>query len=306
MEYVLGYEFNYENTSVTLGKFDGIHRGHQMLVNNVVHHEKLGLKSVMFTFISNPQSLLQDIKIKKIYTEKEKRIILDSWGLDVLISYPFNKDVASITAYDFVKDILVGQLGAKKIVVGQDFHFGHNREGNVELLEKMSSEFDFEIIVHDDLEHNGRRVSSTYIKEALAEGNMELANHLLGTPYTIFGKIIHGRKLGRTLGFPTMNTIPHRTKLLPPDGVYITNTLVKNMALPGITNIGFSPTVGKTNIRRAETYLFDVNEDLYGEEISVQVLSKLRSETKFESKVLLKEQVDRDIRKAKEYFNLKK
>lgn len=304
MEYVLGYDFNYKNTAITLGKFDGIHRGHQMLVDKVVYHEREGLTSVMFTFLSNPQNLLQDIKLKKIYTEKEKRTILDSWGLDVLITYPFNKEVASVKAYDFVKEVLIDQLDVKMIVVGEDFRFGHNREGDVALLRKLSSKFDFELVVFDDLKHNDRRVSSTYVKEALAEGNMELANQLLGTPYTIFGKVIHGKKLGRNLGFPTINTIPHRTKLLPPDGVYITNTLVEGKSYPGITNIGYNPTVGKTTIRRAETYLFNVDEDLYGADIRVQILSRVRQELKFDNTDKLIEQVDKDILKGRAYFAL--
>ena len=305
MEYIIGYDFKFENTAITLGKFDGIHLGHQMLVNKIVHSKKKeGLTSVMFTFITNPQSLLQDKRTRKIYTEKEKSMILESMGLDVLISYPFNKEVASITARDFVKDILVGQIGAKMIVVGQDFHFGYNREGNVELLEELSSEFGYELVVIEDLKFRDRRISSTYIKEALADGKMELANHLLGTPYTIFGKVIHGRKIGRTLGFPTINTIPNKSKILPPNGVYISLTSVNGKDLPGITNLGQNPTVGKSKVKRAETFLFDFDEDLYGALIKVHLISKIRDEKKFDSVELLKEQVNKDIIIGREYFNM--
>lgn len=304
MEYIIGYDFKFENTAVTLGKFDGIHLGHQILVNKIVNHKKEGLTSVVFTFITNPQSLLQDQRTRKIYTEKEKSMLLESIGLDVLISYPFNKEVASISARDFIKKILVGKLGAKMIVVGKDFHFGHNREGNVELLREMSSEYGYEVVIVDDLKYKGRRVSSTYIKEALADGNMELANHLLGTPYTIFGKVIHGRKIGRTLGFPTINTIPNKSKILPPNGVYVSLTSVKGMDIPGITNIGQNPTVGVSKVKRVETFLFDFDEDLYGASIKVHLISKFREEKEFESVETLKDQVEKDIQKGRSYFNM--
>ncbi len=190
------------------------------------------------------------------------------------------------------------------IVVGQDFHFGYNREGNVELLKELSTEFGFELVVLNDLKFQDRRISSTYIKEALADGNIELANHLLGTPYTIFGKVIHGRKIGRTLGFPTINTIPNKSKILPPNGVYVSLTSVKGLDLPGVTNIGQNPTIGKSKVRRAETFLFDFDEDLYGEPIKVHLISKIRDENEFESVEELKAQVEKDIVQGRAYFNM--
>lgn len=304
MEYVEGKEFTYKNTAITLGKFDGIHRGHQMLLKKVVDKKKDGLTSVMFTFSSHPQNLLQNKETKLIYTLEEKRIILDKWGLDVLISYPFNKQIARMKAYDFVKDVLVGQLDGKIIVVGQNFRFGHNREGNVQLLQKLSEEFNFELVVYDKLEYKGRRVSSTLIKELIRQGNIEYANHLLGTPYTIMGKVKHGRKIGRTLGFPTVNIVPDENKLLPPNGVYVSNTKINDKTIHGVTSIGQNPTVGKTDEIRVETFLFDFEGDLYDQTLRVQILSRFRDEIKFDNVDLLKEQIDKDIELGKAYFNL--
>ncbi|NMB42846.1 MAG: bifunctional riboflavin kinase/FAD synthetase [Clostridiales bacterium] len=304
MEYVEGREFKYENTAITLGKFDGIHRGHQILLKKIISQKANGLKSVMFTFSSHPQNLLQHKKTELIYTLEEKRILLEQWGLDVLISYPFNKEVASMRAYDFVKDVLVGQLGAKLIVVGQNFHFGHKREGNTELLEKLSKEFDFKLEVIDKLEYKGRRVSSTFIKQLISEGNLEYANHLLGNPFTIVGKVLHGRKIGRTLGFPTLNIIPDEIKLLPPNGVYVSNTKINGKMYPGVTSIGQNPTVGLTKEKRVETYLFDFEGDLYDQSIRVQILSRIRPEIKFDNIDLLKQEIENDIKQGKAYFNL--
>lgn len=304
MEYVEGREFKYQNTAITLGKFDGIHRGHQVLLKKIISQKVNGLKSVMFTFSSHPQNLLQHKKTNLIYTLEEKRILLERWGLDVLISYPFNKEVAAMKAYDFVKDVLVGQLDGKMIVVGQNFRFGHKREGDTDLLRKLSKEFGFELIVIDKLEYNGRRVSSSYIKELIAKGDLEYANHLLGNPYTIVEKVVHGRKIGRTLGFPTVNLITDEIKLLPPNGVYISNTRVNGELLPGLTSIGQNPTVGKTSEKRIETFLFDFDGDLYDKTIRVQILSRLRDEIKFENIDLLKEEIEKDIVKGKAYFNI--
>ncbi len=304
MDYVEGKDFKYENTAITLGKFDGIHRGHQMLLKKIVSGDNHGLTSVMFTFSSHPQNLLQHKHTKLIYTLEEKCILLENWGLDVLISYPFNEETANMEAYDFVKYILVGQLGGKMIVVGKDFRFGHNRKGDVKLLEKLSKEFDFKLIVFDKLEYKGRRVSSTLIKKLIGEGDLEYANHLLGTPYTIAGIVKHGRKLGRTIGYPTINIIPDESKLLPPSGVYVSSTQVNGNLLPGITSIGQNPTVGKTNEIRVETFIFDFDGDLYDKTIRVQILSKCREEIKFDNIELLKEQIDKDIVQGKAYFNL--
>lgn len=304
MEYIEGKDFNYKRTAITLGKFDGLHRGHQLLLNKVLSQKAKGLTSVMFTFSSHPHNVLFHKDIKLIYTLNEKRILLEKCGIDVLISYPFTEETISMEAYDFVKDILIGQLDAKMIVVGKDFRFGHNREGDINLLEKLSKEFGFELVVFDKLAIKNITVSSTLIKKAILDGNLEYANHLLASPYMVVGKVKHGRKIGRTLGFPTINIIPTASKLLPPNGVYASNSNINGRMYPGITNIGYNPTVGKTKQKQVETFLFDFNGDLYGKTIFVQILSMFRPEYKFDNIDLLKEQINKDIINGKTYFNM--
>lgn len=304
MEYIEGKNFNYKRTAITLGKFDGIHRGHQLLLKKILSQKAKGLTSVMFTFSSHPHNVLLHKDIKLIYTVDEKRVLLEKWGIDVLISYPFTEETVSIEAYDFVKDILIDQLDGKMIVVGKDFRFGHNREGDINLLKKLSREFDFELVVYDKFAIKNLTVSSTLIKTAISDGNLEYANHLLGSPYMVVGKVKHGRKIGRTLGFPTINIIPIARKLLPPNGVYVSNTNINGRMYPGLTNIGQNPTVGETKQKQVETFLFDFKGDLYDKTICVQILSMLRPEYKFDNIDLLKEQINKDIIKGKTYFNM--
>ena len=304
MEYIEGTEFKYKNTAITLGKFDGIHLGHQLLLNKILEQKSKGMTSVMFTFSSHPQNFFLHKNMEMIYTLEEKRILLDKWGLDVLISFPFTQKTASIKAYDFVKDFLIGKLDGKVIVVGKDFRFGHNREGDVELLKELSKEFNFELVVFDKRQLKDQIVSSTIIRKALQEGNLEYGNQLLGKPFTIIGKVEHWRKIGRTLGFPTTNISPTANKLLPPSGVYASNTKIKGKVYPGLTNIGNNPTVGATKEKKVETYIFDFDEDLYGELLEVEILKRFRPEIKFDTKDLLKEQMEYDIIEGKNYFNL--
>jgi riboflavin kinase / FMN adenylyltransferase len=306
MEYIVGKtDFKFQNTAVSLGKFDGLHKGHQLLLNKIIELKKDGLTSVMFTFMSHPQNFLFHKNLELIYTPDEKRYLLEQWGLDILISYPFTKDVASMKPQDFVKEILIDKLDAKMVVVGSDFHFGHNRQGNVDLLKELSLKYGFELLIYDKVKIENQIVSSTIIRDAIQKGNIESANLLLGRAFTVIGEVEHGRKIGRTLGFPTTNIIPTANKLLPPNGVYVTKTKIDGRKYPGITNIGFNPTVGKTSEKRIETYLFEFNSDLYGKRIEVEFLTMERPEIKFESMELLKAQIGKDMEFGKKYFDIK-
>ncbi|MDF2951757.1 MAG: hypothetical protein K0S18_1340, partial [Anaerocolumna sp.] len=236
--------FKLHNSVVTLGKFDGIHRGHQLLLNKVLEQKKIGLQSVMFTFAYHPSNLFSDKEIEQIYTEEEKKYLLEKSGLDVLISYPFTEETASMEPEDFIKKVLIDKVDAKMIVVGTDFRFGHKRRGDVSLLQKMSEQWGYELIVFDKMKLDDRVVSSSYIRSEIAQGNMEHVNELLGSPFTVIGEVLHGRKIGRTLGFPTTNLITPSNKLLPPNGVYVSHTIINGIKHPGVTNIGYNPTVG--------------------------------------------------------------
>jgi riboflavin kinase / FMN adenylyltransferase len=304
MEYITGRtDFKLHNSVVSLGKFDGIHRGHQLLLDKILEQKRKGYQAVMFTFMFHPNNLFSDKEIDTIYTEDEKRYLLEQSGLDVLVSYPFTEETASMEPENFIKDVLIDKLDAKMIVVGSDFCFGHNRKGNVSMLQEMSVIYGYELIIFDKIKLDEQVISSSYIRNEILAGNMEKANSMLGKPFTIIGEVQHGRKIGRTLGFPTVNLIPPAHKLLPPNGVYASVTNINGIKYPGITNIGFNPTVGTTPERRVETYIFDFDADLYGASIELSLYSLERSEVKFNSLEELKAQMQKDIAFGREYFS---
>lgn len=304
MEYITGRtDFKLHNSVVSLGKFDGIHRGHQLLLNKILEQKRKGYQAVMFTFMFHPNNLFSDKEIDTIYTEDEKRYLLEQSGLDVLVSYPFTEKTAFMEPESFIKDVLIDKLDAKMIVVGSDFCFGHNRKGNVAMLKEMSEIYGYELIVFDKIKLDEQVISSSFIRSEIMAGNMEKANSMLGKPFTIIGEVQHGRKIGRTLGFPTVNLIPPAHKLLPPNGVYASVTNINGKKYPGVTNVGFNPTVGTTPERRVETYIFDFDADLYGASIELSLYCLERSEVKFNSLEELKAQMQKDITFGREYFS---
>ncbi len=303
MEYITGrIDFKLHNSAVSLGKFDGLHRGHQLLLNKILEQKKQGYQAVMFTFMYHPGNLFSDKEIDLIYTEDEKRYLLEQSGLDVLISYPFTEETVSMEPETFISEVLIQNLDARMIAVGSDFCFGHNRKGNVALLREMSEYYGYELIVFDKIKAGEQVISSSYIRNEIIKGHMENANAMLGNPFTVMGEVRHGRKIGHTLGFPTTNLIPPVHKLLPPNGVYASVTKVNGIKYPGITNIGFNPTVGTTPERRVETYIFDFDADLYGVSIEVSLYCLERHEIKFNTLEELKEQMKKDVVFGREYF----
>ncbi|MCI7814578.1 MAG: bifunctional riboflavin kinase/FAD synthetase [Lachnospiraceae bacterium] len=297
MEYIQGTtEFLIqENTAVTLGKFDGVHRGHQKLIHQVLDAKKNGLKSVVFTMNPGKKMLL--------LTEEEQREVLSRQKIDYVIRCPFIPQISHMSPEEFIERILVGQLHAKQIVVGTDFHFGYQRQGDCALLQRLQERYGYRVIVMEKEQQGDRDISSSYTREALDVGNMELVNGLLGYPFPVMGEVRHGRRIGRTLGMPTTNLIPPEEKLLPPNGVYVSGTVIGGKTYPGITNIGYKPTVGETAFRGVETYLFDFDQDLYGKKIEVQLYQYVRPEKKFHSLEELKERMKVDISLGKEYFS---
>ncbi len=302
MEYVNHTNFHFQNTAVSLGKFDGIHKGHQKLMDCVLEQKKKGLKAVTFSFLVHPETLLGGKEMSLILTEEEKRRKLEMMGMDALVSYPFSKETLSMKPEDFIKEILVDKLDAKVVVVGENFRFGHNRSGDTELLKQYAPKYGYEVHVFERFMVEDARVSSTWIRACIAEGNVEYVQTLLGEPYSISGEVVHGKKLGRQLGMPTANVIPEKQKLLPPFGVYVSKTLVDGIWYEGITNIGVKPTVTEENGKLVETFLFEYKGDLYGKEIRTNLYYFERPEQKFESIEALKEQMEKDCQEAKEYF----
>ncbi len=289
-------------TALTLGKFDGVHRGHRKLIaeiHRLAREEEW--QTAVFTFDVAPQIVMGARPQQMLMTNPERAEIMRELNVDQLIECPFTEKLKFMTAEDFVRDIIVGKLHAKAVVVGTDFHFGKNRSGSPEFLAQIAGKYGFRVLVIEKEKDGSRDISSTYIREELAGGRIEKVTELLGYPYFVTGQIVHGRQLGRTLGFPTINQIPDPAKMLPPHGVYFSRTLVGGRLYQGITNIGVKPTVDGSRLG-LETYLFDCSLDLYDQQARVELLHYRRPEVKFSSVEELKNQVDRDIEAADLYF----
>lgn len=289
-----------EKTAVTLGKFDGLHRGHKKLLNQVLRKREEGYLATIFTFDMPPKKLLKGANGRVILTNEERAMLLKAYGVDILFECPFTKEIAGMDPEQFVADILIGRMNAGYIVVGPDFKFGHERSGDIYLLERLSRKYGFRLLVLAKEQHEGRDISSTYIREVLSEGKLELASDLLGYPYFVTGEVIKGKQLGRVIGVPTVNQLPKANKLLPPDGVYASRTIIDGKSYSSMTNIGMRPTVDSTQVRNLETHIFDFQKELYGKEIKVELLSFERQEIKFPSLEELKVQLSRDMCQTKD------
>ena len=291
-----------EPTAVTLGKFDGLHRGHDLLMQTVLKYsEEFSLASVAFTFDIPPRNKVEEIVANVLTTNEEKEYIFEKRGLDYLIECPFTTEVMSMEPKDFIAWISKS-LHMKYVVVGDDFRFGHKRAGDFHTLKQYEEEYGYKTIVIDKLKDSNRDISSTYVREKIAEGNIPKANELLGYKYFIKSEILHGRKLGRTIGIPTINMILPPDKLLPPNGVYVTEVLVGGKTYMGVTNIGCKPTVSDEKIVGVETYIDDFTQDVYGEKIVVSFILFIRPEQKFDSVEELRRQMQLDIEKSRELY----
>lgn len=288
---------------VTLGKFDGIHRGHRQLLHKVLEAGKQGLKTLVFTFDRSPLQLFSSDPVSVLFTEQEKRDYLAQLGMDVYVSYPFTKETAAMEPERFIREILVNELHAKKIVVGTDYRFGKQRKGDVGLLAAFAAECGYELEAVEKLKYKDEIISSTRIREALKGGNIEDAAAMLGRPYSFSGMIVHGKSLGHTLGFPTINLRIPKEKVLPPYGVYCSKTWVDRTCYFGISNLGCKPTVQKEAQYGVETHLLGCTDNLYEKYATVQLLHHTRREVQFPTIEALKEQLSFDIEYAKQYFS---
>jgi len=291
-----------EPTAVTLGKFDGLHRGHELLMNTVLEYSRnYDVASVAFTFDIPPRNKVEEIIANVLTTNEEKEYIFEKQGLDYLIECPFTTDVMSMEPKEFIAWISKA-LNMKYVVVGDDFRFGHKRSGDYHTLQKYETEYGYKTIVLEKLKDSNRDISSTYVREKIADGNIKKANQLLGYRYFIKSEIVHGKKLGRTLGIPTINMILPADKLLPPNGVYVTEVLVEGQSYMGVTNVGCKPTVSAENIVGVETYIDNFSQDIYGEKIVVSFIDFIRPELKFSSVKELKVQMLSDIKVARKCY----
>ncbi|MBR4139954.1 MAG: bifunctional riboflavin kinase/FAD synthetase [Lachnospiraceae bacterium] len=288
-----------EESAITLGKFDGIHKGHQKLMHKILDKKASGLKSVVFTFGQMPGTVF-DGKGRTILTSKERQMHLEKMGIDYMIECPFVPEIIQMEPEKFIEEILVNQLHVKYIAVGPDFRFGYQRKGGCSLLKKMASVYGYEVEVFEKECLDEKVISSTYVRYMLEIGEMETVKNLLGYPYYVSGTVVHGHAIGRKLGIPTINLIPDDEKKLPPNGVYLTKTLFGGQQRFGITNIGVKPTISGEEAKGIETHLFDFDGDLYDEELVVEFYAYSRGERKFDSLESLKEQLAKDISWGKE------
>lgn len=298
-----------EDTAVSLGKFDGIHRGHKRLLEHLENRRNMGMKTAIFTFDIPPgQSLGKKESFKELTTNEEKMQLALDHGIDYLIECPFTPEIRKMEPEDFVH-MIVERLQIKSIVVGTDFRFGYNRRGDYLLLRKLAEQYGYEVNVVDKVREGNRDISSTFVREEISAGRIEKANRLLGYRYFVQGIVTHGNEIGRTLDVPTANLLPAPQKLLPPFGVYVTRTSIYEASFDsgirsygGITNVGCKPTVGGEHPVGIETHLFDFGGQIYGKKIKVEFLSMVRPEKKFASLVELKEQMHKDIEYSIKYY----
>jgi riboflavin kinase/FMN adenylyltransferase len=306
MEYITGTrEFHMEEPSVvTLGKFDGRHRGHQKLLWEMAEvKRKKGYRIAIFTFDMSPSTIDMETTQRVITTNLERKNNLERMGIDYLVEYPFTKETAHMEPEEFVKQILIDQMNAKTIVVGTDCTFGYMGAGNADSLYQWKDRYGYELIVVEKEKDDLRDISSTYIRELLDAGNMEKANELLGEPYAIHGTVVHGNHLGGpVLGFPTANIVPEPEKHLPIFGVYVSKIYIDGKYYGGITNIGKKPTVEGISPVGVETYIYGINKDIYGKTIEVQLLHFVRPERKFDGLEQLKVQIEKDRDYGMEYL----
>ena len=283
-------------TVVTIGTFDGVHLGHQKIIAQITAAAKdKDCDSLVLTFFPHPRMVLQEgTEMKQLNTIEEKTMLLEQLGVDHLVIHPFDKAFSRMTAEEFVKVVLVDTFRLKKIIIGYDHRFGRNRTADINDLITFGETYGFEVAQISAEELNDVSISSTKIRTALNEGNIELANNYLGYPYAVTGEVVKGQQLGRTIGYPTANiSVREDYKLIPQNGVYVVKSTIQGKTVFGMMNIGNRPTVNGTS-QTIEVHFLDFEQDLYNQTISVSLLKRLRSEQKFPSLDALKAQLLQD------------
>ena len=289
---------------LTIGNFDGVHRGHQAVLSRLQEQAtQLGLPSCVMVFEPQPLEFFAREKAPaRLSRLRDKYEAIAALNIDRLLCVKFDHVFAELTAAEFIEQILVRKLAVRFLVIGDDFRFGLQRRGDFALLMEAGRQYGFQVLSTDTLLHDQQRVSSTLLREALREGRLEDVTQMLGHPYTITGRVAHGAKLGRTIGFPTAN-IHLKRLVVPVQGVYAVQVLIADAIHFGVANIGFRPTVNGTR-SQLEVHIFDFKGDLYGKQLQIQVCHKLRDEQKFPSFSALQTQITMDARQARQWFGL--
>ena len=294
-------EFHLEyKSAVALGKFDGIHLGHRRLLDRVLEQKKRGLQTVVFTFDTSAASFFGG-ETKELSTREEKRDMFSRLGIDVLIEFPLNRETAATDPADFVTRYLAAQMQTAYLCAGADISFGRGGAGDYALLADYAGNCGYRVELIDKVCVDGEEVSSTRVRQAVRAGEMEKVSFMLGSPYRVSGKVVHGRQLGRKLGMPTANLLPDERKLLPPNGVYYSRAELGEKSYRGISNVGYKPTVSEDKILGVETYLYDFEGEVYDRDMTVELLAFRREERAFGRVEALRRQIEADVEAGRNF-----
>ncbi len=292
----------FNNAALTIGTFDGVHMGHQVILKEVVNHAKENNgESILLTFEPHPRKLLFPEQRIEIITPLDKKLeLINAIGIKHIVVVPFTHKFAKMSAREYVSDFLVKEFQPQSIVIGYDHHFGNDRKGNIALLNEMKREFDFNVVEISAQLIDNATVSSTKVRKALKEGQVSEAEQMLGRSYSLLGNVKQGAQLGRTIGYPTANIQPlHNEQIIPANGVYAVKVVYNNIEYTGMLNIGFKPTVANDSKLSIEVNIFNFSEDIYGRELEIIFIERLRQEQKFSSIDELQEQLKKDELQAK-------
>lgn len=294
-----------EPIGIALGTFDGLHIGHQEVIGRMVSHcQEKGYKSVVYTFSNHPRELTRNgHKVQKLASNGDKIKLIEDTGADYLLMVPFDETFMKTTPELFVKNFLIDGMNVKSLAVGFDYRFGKGAEGDVDLLQRLSKKYGYELMVISSVALNGHKISSSEIRDRIKHGDMVTARAMLGRPYSVVGPVIKGKQVGRKLGFPTANILPEPHMSLIRPGVYVSYTEVGNVLYPSLSNVGYNPTFDQTELNM-ESFLLDFDEDIYGQTIRIFFIAHIRDEKKFDSLEALIAQMNHDLDFAKtNYFN---
>ncbi|MEP6708347.1 MAG: bifunctional riboflavin kinase/FAD synthetase [Pyrinomonadaceae bacterium] len=290
-------------TVLTLGVFDGLHRGHQLIMTTVAERARaIGAVPTVITFDPHPRAVLHPESAPPLLQTFDQKIeALGILGIEQTIIIRFTNEFAQIRAEEFLRDVIGERLQAREVYLGRGFAFGHDREGNIDLLKRVSDQLGFHADEVPEVRLRGQRISSSRVREVLAQGKVNLARRMLGRPYGVEGRVMRGDERGHQLGFPTANLMP-QNRVIPLGGVYITATLIDNDWRRSVTNIGTRPTFETDAEPLVETHIMNWSGDLYGDVVRVRFLHRLRAEKKFESVEQLRRQIETDVGRAHRYF----
>ncbi len=304
MEVIRGFEklpSSSGDSILAIGNFDGIHLGHQKILHLLKENSKKhALPALVLTFSPHPEKILGGKIVKMIQTLDQRLREIEKFGIEAVLVVPFDEKFSGLSGQDFIQQIVINNLKAKEVIVGENFRFGKNRQGDISLLRQSASRFNFKVHSIPPVVKNGIVVSSSLIRNSLQEGKIEIANDLLGRQYEIEGSVIKGRARGKALGFPTAN-IETENEIIPP-GVFISTAWIDSKSFPSLTNVGNRPTFHQKETI-IESFIINLNRNLYGEKIRVNFIKKIRDEMKFKTPDDLSQQIKKDLEKAKDYFS---